>query len=92
MRKDTQIGKRMMTNAEYKPRAGRKFRSGGLDGSGEVYGFYVRLEGEAREQFREVKRRMARVLGGEPSNPMVLDFLVARFIAEVRANEAGRGE
>lgn len=78
----------MMTNAAYKPRAGRKFRSGGLDGNREVYGFYVRLEGEPREQFREVKRRLTRYLGGEPSNPMVLDFLVGRFMAEAHTNEA----
>jgi hypothetical protein len=68
----------------YQPLPGRKFRSAGLDANTKVYGFYVRLDGESRERFREAKKRLTQYLGGEPSNPMVLDFLLRSFFETER--------
>jgi hypothetical protein len=77
---------------ECTPIPGRKFRGGGLDANTKVYGFYVRLHGESREQFREVKKSLTASLGAEPSNPMVFDFLLRHFIAEGSSASEGRSD
>jgi hypothetical protein len=75
-----------MTNHDfYQPLPGRKFRSAGLDANTKVYGFYVRLDGDSRDKFREVKKRLTEYLGSEPSNPMVFDFLLKSFF-EIQRN------
>ena len=60
----------------------RKFRCDQtLESESAWYILYVRLKGQAREDFRKAKERLTVELGATPSNGMMVDALVSRYLS-----------
>jgi hypothetical protein len=53
------------------------------DGRHDYYSFYVRMQGhEDRDNLRKAIERLGRELGFVPSNPMLLSYLLRKFVGE----------
>ncbi|WP_454655548.1 hypothetical protein [Bosea beijingensis] len=54
----------------------------GIDEDTPFYGFYARVSGESRELLRQAQRKATAQLRGQPSNAVLLDELLRRYLAE----------
>lgn len=54
----------------------------GINQNTPFYGFYARVSGESRELLKQAQRKATAELRGQPSNAVLLDELLRRYLAE----------
>jgi len=52
----------------------------GINEDTPFYGFYARVSGESRELLKQVQRKAATQLKGQPSNAVLLDELMRHYL------------